>query len=143
MSSTSVSIPRISAHLLDLGGAPASEDRAGHLVMADVAVGHADELDLVAQLGPPRGRAAGLELAVVGMGPEDDDPQRVGRFFLADLSGGSDHGRGDLRLWSGCRSSPPTLKRAVEISPRSILLKGDCASELGISKEVGATGRNT
>ena len=64
--------------LLDLGRPAASEDGAGHLVVADVAVGHADELDLVAQLGPPRGRAAGFELAVVGMGAEDDDPQRCG-----------------------------------------------------------------
>ncbi len=61
--------------LLDLLGAAASENRAGQLVMADVAVGDAHELDLVAGLGPPRGRAAGLELAVVGVCAEDNDSQ--------------------------------------------------------------------
>ena len=60
--------------LLDLGRAATGEDGPGHLVVADVAVGHADELDLVAQLGPPRGRAAGFQLAVVRMRAEDDDP---------------------------------------------------------------------
>ena len=75
MSSTSVVDAQDLGALLDLGGAAAGQDRAGDLVVADVAVGHADELDLVAELGPARGGAAGVELAVVGMGAEDDDTE--------------------------------------------------------------------
>ncbi len=59
----------------DLGGAAAGQDGAGDLVMADVAVGDAHELDLVPELRPPGGRPARDELAVVGMGAEDDDPR--------------------------------------------------------------------
>ena len=65
--------------LFDLGRAATSEMGAGHLMVADVAVGHADELDLVSQLGPPRGGAACFQLAVVGMGSENDDPQSLTR----------------------------------------------------------------
>ena len=77
MSRTSVVDPQDLGALLDLGRPPPGEDGAGHLVVADVAVGHADELDLVAELRPARGGPAGVELAVVGMGAEDDDPQRT------------------------------------------------------------------
>ena len=72
---------------LDLGGAAAGEVRAGHLVVADVAVGHADELDLVARAWPSARGPAGLELAVVGMGAEDDDPERAGGGFLGGPDG--------------------------------------------------------
>ena len=68
--------------LLDLGGPAAGQHRAGHLMMPDIAVGHADKLDLVAQLRPPRGGAAGRELAIIGVGAEDDDPDR----FLGALA---------------------------------------------------------
>ena len=75
-------MPRISAHLLDLGRPTAGQNRTRHLVMADVAVGHTHELDLVAKHRPTRRRSPRLQLAVVGVGTEDNDPHR-GRALLS------------------------------------------------------------
>ena len=55
--------------------APLGERAAGHLPVADVAVGHGDELHVMAQLRPLGRRAAGFVFGIVGMGAEDDDPQ--------------------------------------------------------------------
>ncbi len=61
---------------LHFGGSPSSQDGACHLIVANVAVGHAHELDLVPELDPARGGSTGREFAVVRMGPENDDLKR-------------------------------------------------------------------
>jgi hypothetical protein len=48
---------------------------AGFAPVADVAVGDGDEFDMVALGGPESADAAGLELAVVGVGAEADDAE--------------------------------------------------------------------
>ncbi len=55
--------------------APPRQRSAGGSEMADVAVGHRDELHLVPGGGPLRRDAARLQLGVVGMCAEGDDPQ--------------------------------------------------------------------
>ncbi len=60
--------------LLDLGRAAAGEHRSRDLVVPNVAVRDAHELHRVTELGPTRCRPAGVELAIVGMSAEDDDP---------------------------------------------------------------------
>jgi hypothetical protein len=57
-------------------GLPAPRERTtGHGEMADVAVGHRHELHLVAP-GRPLGRdAAGLQLSIIRVRTEGDDPQ--------------------------------------------------------------------
>ena len=62
------------------------ERAAAFGLVAGVAVGDGDELDLVAQRGPLGGGAAGLLVAVVGMGAEGDD---------AEWRRASAHGRRD------------------------------------------------
>jgi hypothetical protein len=63
--------------LLHFGVAPPGQRPAGALEVADVAVGHGDELHLVPGRGPQGGHAAGLELGVVGVRAEGDDPERA------------------------------------------------------------------
>jgi len=65
----------------DFGLAALRERPAGLLEVADVAVGHGDELHLVAACGPERRHAARLELGIVGMGAEGDDAQRLTRWL--------------------------------------------------------------
>jgi hypothetical protein len=43
--------------------------------MADIAVGGRNEFDMMALFAPQTARAAGVELAIVRVGAEDDDPQ--------------------------------------------------------------------
>ena len=54
------------------------ERPAGHGEVADVAVGHRHELHLGAFRGPQRRHAAGLQLRIVGVRAEGDDPERTG-----------------------------------------------------------------
>ena len=61
--------------LLDFGLAADGERAARLAPVADVAVGHGDEEHVMPELGPARGRAAGLNLAVVGMRAERDDAE--------------------------------------------------------------------
>ena len=63
--------------LLDFCFPPPSQRPAGALEMSDVAVGHRDELHLVARRRPQRRHAARLQLGVVGMRAERDDPERL------------------------------------------------------------------
>ena len=65
--------PRALGHF---GLPPLGQRTAGALEVTDVAVGHRHELHLVALRGPQRRHAARLELGVVGMRPECDDPER-------------------------------------------------------------------
>ncbi len=60
---------------LDLGLAAARQGAAGVAPVADVAVGHGDELDVVPLRPPQDGDAAGLQFAIVRMGPETEDAQ--------------------------------------------------------------------
>jgi len=62
--------------LLRLGPPPLRERAAALGLVPGVAVRQRDELDRVALRGPQRGRAARVEVAVVGMGAEHDDAQR-------------------------------------------------------------------
>ena len=59
----------------DLRGAALRERPAGLAPVADVAVGDGDHLDRVAELGPLRGRARGLQLGIIRMRAEDDDAE--------------------------------------------------------------------
>ena len=68
-------MPSIFETAADFRRPPLGQRAAGHLPVADVAVGHRAEQHVMAQLGPLRPAAAGLVLRVVGMGAEDDDPQ--------------------------------------------------------------------
>ncbi len=61
-----------------LGAAALDQLRAGHLLVPGVAVGERDEQDLVALLGVERRHAASRELAVVGVGAEDQHAQSIG-----------------------------------------------------------------
>ena len=73
-------------------GAPAPGERPSALgLVAGVAVRQRDELDGVPLLRPQDGGAAGVAVAVVGVGPEHDDAQ--GRVGGRGRSGG--HGEGD------------------------------------------------
>ena len=59
----------------DLGLAAASERAAGVAPVADVAVGHGHELDMM-PLGRPQGAdACGPDFAIVGVSAETDDAQ--------------------------------------------------------------------
>ncbi len=58
--------------------APACQRAAGRAEVADVAVGHRDELDLVPGRSPERRDAARLQLGIVGMGAEGDDAKGLG-----------------------------------------------------------------
>lgn len=55
---------------LDFGRSTAGEVQACLLVVADVAVGRADEFHLVTQFRPPRHSAADVQIAVVRMHAE-------------------------------------------------------------------------
>ena len=72
-----VVVPRILAAFLDFLVAALGERAAGHPPVADVAVGDRDELYRVAAGRPHGGDAAGLQLAIVGVGAEGDDSQRA------------------------------------------------------------------
>ncbi len=101
----------------DLGAAPdfrgpsLGEGAAGHFMMADVAVGRADELDLVAELRPAGGRASGGELGVVRMGAEDHDAEgAIGVVLRGGHRGGcrDEKGReGKGEGGSGCHGEGP------------------------------------
>ncbi len=58
---------------LDLGGAAFGQRAAGHLGVPDVPVGRGDELDAMAPGGPQGGGPPRFQLAIVRVGPEDDD----------------------------------------------------------------------
>ena len=62
----------------DLGGTPPREGTAGGGEVADVAVGHRDELHLVPGRRPERRDAARLELGIVWMRAEGDDAEGLG-----------------------------------------------------------------
>ena len=75
MSSTCVVDAEDLGRRLDLGLAALRQRLLADLPVADVAVGDRHELDVVPGLRPLDRGAAGLELGVVRVGPEDDDPQ--------------------------------------------------------------------
>ena len=84
--------------LRDFRLAPLRQRPAGALEVADVAVGHRDELHLVPGGGPQRRHAARLQLGVVRVRAEGDDPQRTRRGVARRLDGGRGRqGRGDGR----------------------------------------------
>ena len=60
---------------LSLGLAPTSQRSARLAPMADVAVGHGHQFDMVSLGRPHRRDAADLDFAVVGMSAKADDPQ--------------------------------------------------------------------
>jgi hypothetical protein len=61
--------------LLDFLLAAQRQRPAGLAPVADVAIGHRDELDVVPLSSPHRPDAPGLQFAVVGMGAKADDAQ--------------------------------------------------------------------
>ena len=63
--------------LLRFGATAVGQDLAAHFVVAGIAIGDADEFHLVAHFGEHHGGAAELDVAVVGMGPDGDDAERL------------------------------------------------------------------
>ncbi len=61
---------------LHLGGPAAGKQCTRHLVMSNIPVGYTHELDLASGLGPACRGSTRRELAVIGMSPEDNHPQR-------------------------------------------------------------------
>ena len=59
----------------NLGRAAPGEWPARLAPMADVAIGDRNKLDMMARGGPERGRAAGLNLAIIRMRAEADDAE--------------------------------------------------------------------
>src|SRR5207244_11677137 len=68
--------PRRSSDLaLHLGLASARQRAARVPPMANIAVGHGHEFDVVSFRRPQDGRPSRLQFAVIGMGPEAEDAQ--------------------------------------------------------------------
>ena len=77
--------------LLDFFFAAEGEGAAGFAPVADVAVGDGDEFDVMALGGPESADAAGLELAIVGVGAEADDAE------FAVVGGSGESGEGEKK----------------------------------------------
>ena len=75
-SMTADSMPRIRAHSATSAFGGLSQRTAGALEVSDVAVRHRHELHLVPLRRPQRRHSTRLELGVVWMRPERDDPER-------------------------------------------------------------------
>ena len=61
--------------VLDLGLAPPGQRRAGFLPVADIAVRHGNELDVIPFRDPQGGRPGRVRFGVVRVGPDDEDPR--------------------------------------------------------------------
>ena len=96
-------MPRMLGGASALGPAALGQGAARDHRMADVAVGHGDALELVAEGGPLGRHPARDELAVVGVGAEGDDAQR-------------------RRVWAvAARGAPQTRAAAARANPRRSL----------------------
>src|SRR5947209_8615119 len=60
---------------LNLGGSPSSQGPARLAPVTDVAVGHGHKFNMMSLRGPQGGSPSGLQLAIVRMSAEADDPQ--------------------------------------------------------------------
>ena len=65
--------PGAARRLLRFRVAPFGKDRASHVLVAGVAVGHRQELHLVSELRHLRGHTGGADVAIVRMRSDDDD----------------------------------------------------------------------
>src|SRR5204863_7529395 len=104
-----------------LSGAPFGQRPSGDSPMPDVAIGAGNKFDVMAECGPFGRRSSSGDLAVVGMGAEEDDPElsiggRQGAFSRGETNrtGGEQTGETTQGQRDKAAAGNETTRRAFE-----------------------------